>query len=137
MGEKEDLGEAEPRTVVSGLAKFMPVEALEGKLAVFVYNMKPMKMRGIQSQAMLLAASNAEDTAVELLQVPDGASPGDRVTVEGYAGPPDEQLNPKKKVWEAVCVDLKTADDRSATYKGVPLVVGAGGAVTSASIVGG
>lgn len=39
--EKVDLGEAEPRTVISGLVKHMPAEALKGRLAVFVCNLKP------------------------------------------------------------------------------------------------
>jgi hypothetical protein len=39
---------------------------------------------------------------VELVEPPAGAAVGERVRVEGFAGEPDEQLNPKKKVFEAV-----------------------------------
>ena len=39
-----------------------------------------------------------DHTVVEPLKIPDGAAPGDRVSVEGYQGTPDAQLNPKKKV---------------------------------------
>ena len=42
------------------------------------------------------------------MAVPDGSQPGDKVFVEGYEiGNPDEVLNPKKKVWEKISVDLK------------------------------
>lgn len=39
-----------------------------------------------------------EPKAVEPLNVPEGAKPGDVIKVEGYDGAPDAQLNPKKKV---------------------------------------
>jgi tRNA-binding EMAP/Myf-like protein len=41
-------------------------------------------MRGVESQAMLLAAE--ADGKVELVLAPESAKPGDRVTVEGYDG---------------------------------------------------
>lgn len=49
---------------------------------------------------------------------PSGAVPGDLVEVEGYVRRPDSVLNPKKKIWETVAPDLKTNDDKIATYKG-------------------
>ena len=52
-----DLGEPLPRTVVSGLAGLVPMEKLQDRLGVFLCNLKPQKMRGIESQAMLLCAS--------------------------------------------------------------------------------
>lgn len=39
---------------------------------------------------------------VELVEPPEGSTPGDRVCVQGYEGQPDEQLNPKKKIFEQV-----------------------------------
>lgn len=55
--EKVDVGEAEPRTVVSGLVQFVPKEDLQDRLVVVLCNLKPQKMRGIESQGMLLCAS--------------------------------------------------------------------------------
>jgi len=53
--------------VVSGLAKFMPLEALQGRRVVIVANLKPANMRGVKSQAMVLAASSSSDgSKVEL-----------------------------------------------------------------------
>ena len=43
---------------------------------------------------------------MEPLDVPSGSSLGERVFFEGHeTGTPDEQLNPKKKVWEKLQVD--------------------------------
>ena len=55
--EKIDVGEAEPRTVVSGLVQFVPQEDLQDRLVVVLCNLKPQKMRGVESQGMLLCAS--------------------------------------------------------------------------------
>ena len=63
--EKIDVGEAEPRQVVSGLVKFMPrVEDLQGRRVVVVANMKPANMRGVKSHAMVLCASSADGSQV-------------------------------------------------------------------------
>lgn len=66
-----------------------------------------------------LEFSNFSDdhTAVEPLIIPDGCAPGDRLTIEGFSGTPDEQLNPKKKVWEKLQVDLKTNANGDAVWK--------------------
>ena len=68
--EQVDVGEEKPRTVVSGLVEFMPAEFLTNRRAVLLCNLKPAKMRGIESQAMVLAASDAAHTKVELLIPP-------------------------------------------------------------------
>ena len=56
---------------------------------------------------------------VEPLAPPAGATPGDKLLVEGYeSGNPDEQLNPKKKVWDKLAVDLKVSGDGVAQWQG-------------------
>ncbi|XP_074469979.1 tyrosine--tRNA ligase, cytoplasmic isoform X3 [Sebastes fasciatus] len=117
--EKIDVGEPEPRTVVSGLVAFVSQEDLQDRLVLVLCNLKPQKMRGIESQAMLLCASvEGEPRRVEPLDPPEGSSPGERVFVEGYeTGKPDDRLNPKKKVWEKVQVDLKISDGCVAQWK--------------------
>lgn len=55
--EKIDVGEAEPRTVVSGLVAYVSQEELQDRMVLLLCNLKPQKMRGIESQAMLLCAS--------------------------------------------------------------------------------
>lgn len=57
------------------------------------------------------------EEAVEPLEIPNGVAAGDRISVDGYSGTPDDQLNPKKKVWENLQVDLKTNGTGEATWK--------------------
>ncbi|KAM4750165.1 aminoacyl tRNA synthase complex-interacting multifunctional protein 1a [Anableps anableps] len=114
--EQVDVGEAAPRTVVSGLVKHIPLEQMQNRMAVLLCNLKPAKMRGVVSQAMVMCASSPDK--VEILDPPSGSVPGDRVSVQGFPGEPDKELNPKKKVWEQVQPELRTDDRCVATYKG-------------------
>ncbi|ROV99437.1 hypothetical protein VMCG_06416 [Cytospora schulzeri] len=96
------------RTVCSGLNGLVPLEEMQGRKVVVVCNLKPVKMRGIKSSAMVLAASprlkegEADDHKgpVELINPPADAQAGERVFFDGWKGEPEKQLNPKKKVWE-------------------------------------
>ncbi|XP_067297079.1 aminoacyl tRNA synthase complex-interacting multifunctional protein 1a [Pseudorasbora parva] len=119
--EQVDVGEAAPRTVVSGLVKHIPLEQMQNRMAVLLCNLKPAKMRGVLSQAMVMCASSPEK--VEILDPPSGAVAGDRVSVQGFPGEPDKELNPKKKVWEQVQPDLRTDGQCVATYKGAAFEV--------------
>lgn len=65
-----DLG-SETRTIVSGLVKYYKEEELLGKQVVVVANLKPAKLRGIESQGMLLAAG--DDDIVKLLVLDSNA----------------------------------------------------------------
>ncbi|XP_060782446.1 aminoacyl tRNA synthase complex-interacting multifunctional protein 1a [Neoarius graeffei] len=114
--EEVDVGEAALRTVVSGLVKHVPLEQMQNRMAVFLCNLRPVKMRGIVSQAMVMCASTPEK--VEILDPPSGVEPGERVTFQGFPGEPDKDLNPKRKVWEQVQPDLRTDDEGVANYKG-------------------
>ncbi|KAJ6654290.1 hypothetical protein lerEdw1_007211 [Lerista edwardsae] len=167
--EKVDVGEPEPRTVVSGLVEFVPREELQDRLVLVVCNLKPQKMRGVESQAMLLCAcslppslaapvltgliawpagaerdplgalpankppllpppslpppTTGEPCQIEPLDPPAGSCPGERVFVEGYeSGQPDEELKPKKKVFEKLQADFRISGDGVAQWKGRSLV---------------
>ncbi|POW10453.1 hypothetical protein PSTT_06078 [Puccinia striiformis] len=58
--EKIDFGEAEPRTVVSGLVNYIPIEEMRDRLLVGICNLKPANMRGVKSFAMVLAATSKD-----------------------------------------------------------------------------
>lgn len=120
--EEIDCGEAEPRQVISGLVKHIPLNEMQERPCVLLCNLKPAKMRGIMSHAMVMCASTPEK--VEILAPPVDSKPGDRVTVPGYEGTPDPQLNPKKKVFEAVQPDFLVSAEGYAMYKGVEWLVG-------------
>lgn len=55
--EKIDLGEEQPRTIVSGLVNFIPEEEMQDRMVVVLCNLKAAKMRGVESQGMVLCAS--------------------------------------------------------------------------------
>lgn len=70
-----DLGN-EKRQLVAGLKPYMSAEALVGKNIVVVANLEPRKMRGIESQGMLLAASSGEnDNRTVIVLTTDGDVP--------------------------------------------------------------
>ena len=52
----------ETRTIVSGIAKFYKPEELVGKQVCFIANLPPRKLRGIESQGMILSAENPDGT---------------------------------------------------------------------------
>ena len=130
--EQVDVGEPAPRTVVSGLVRFIPVEQMQNRLAVLLCNLKPAKMRGVTSQAMVMCASTPDK--VEILAPPATAQPGDLVTCEGFVRRAEAQLNPKKKIFEQVAPDLKTDSEKRATYRGVVWEVAGKGVVTSQTL---
>ena len=116
--EHVDIGEAGgPRQVVSGLVDHIPEDQMIGARVVVVANMKPSKMRGVESQAMVLCGTGA-DGKTEFVVPPEGVPNGERVAFDAFPGEADEQLNPKKKVWEAVQPGFEITGDGTATYKG-------------------
>lgn len=156
MGDKagtEDTQEYEGqvvRTVCSGLNGLVPLEEMQGRKVVVVCNLKPVKMRGIKSCAMVLAASprlkeGEEDHhagPVELVTPPAEAKAGERVFFEGWKGEPEGVLNPKKKVWETIQPGFTTTPDLEAAFdvgvvkelskEGEPAKTGVGKLVTEA-----
>jgi methionyl-tRNA synthetase len=54
---KIDIGEPEPRTILAGIALAYKPEELLGRKVVIVANLAPRKMRGIESNGMIVAAS--------------------------------------------------------------------------------
>lgn len=130
--EKIDVGEPNPRTIISGLVRFVPIEEMQDRLVVVLCNLKPAKMRGILSEGMVMCASTPEK--VEVLAPPPGSVPGDLVHVEGYPRVPDAVMNPKKKIFETVAPDLHTNEQLVACYKEGSFVVPGKGQVVSQTL---
>ena len=74
-----DLG-IEKRTIVAGLKPYYKTEDLEGKKVVVVCNLKPAKLRGIESNGMILAADQGELVGVLISE----AAIGTRILPDGY-----------------------------------------------------
>jgi len=111
------------RTVCSGLNGLVPLEEMQGRKVVVVCNLKPVKMRGIKSCAMVLAASprpkEGEDDhkgPVELVNPPADAKAGERVFFEGFRAEPEKVLNPKKKIWETFQPGFTTTDSLEVAF---------------------
>ena len=66
---------SEVRQIVSGIANYYKPEDMVGKSVVVVCNLKPVKLRGVESQGMILAAGNDGDALVlpEAIGANDGA----------------------------------------------------------------
>ena len=122
--ETIDVGDKSgPRQVVSGLVDHVPEAEMLGKRVVVVANMKPSKMRGVESTAMVLCGTGSNGV-VEPLEPPASAPNGAIVACASFPGEPDDVLNPKKKVFEAVSPDFSVLADGVAAYKGTPLLTG-------------
>ena len=74
---KIDLGEEQPRQILAGIAQYYEPEKLVGRKVVIVANLKPRKLRGYESQGMVVAASYGEEgrpvIATFTEDVPNGA----------------------------------------------------------------
>jgi aminoacyl tRNA synthase complex-interacting multifunctional protein 1 len=118
--EQVDVGENVPRTIVSGLRKYVPLDEFVGRTVLVLCNLKARKMRGIMSHGMLLCACEIGDadqsrvSRVELLEpvtANDQVNPGERVTIEGCEdSTPDVVMNPKKRKWEACVPKMKSRE---------------------------
>ena len=72
-----DFGELGERTIVSGIAEWKKPEELIGKQLPYIVNLAPRILRGVESQGMLLAASDEEGVA--LLSTERAVPPGTKL----------------------------------------------------------
>ncbi len=64
-----DLGEVTPRQIVSGISLYFPdCTALVGKKCMFIANLEPRMIRGIESNGMILAVSTDDGNLFSLLE---------------------------------------------------------------------
>ena len=64
---KVDVGEGEPRTVVTNIKSFYPYDKMMGRKLLLVANLNPANFRGVKSFGMLLAAEDLERGGSSLL----------------------------------------------------------------------
>ena len=83
--ETLDDGSGEERVIVSGLVPYFAPEELLGKSIIIADNLKPRKMRGVESRGMLLAGDYTDAEGKERVEVLDSswAKPGTPVVLEG------------------------------------------------------
>mmetsp|Transcript_36956 Transcript_36956/g.44702 ORF Transcript_36956/g.44702 Transcript_36956/m.44702 type:complete len:257 (-) Transcript_36956:210-980(-) len=129
--EEVDCGEEDgPRTICSGLVKYVPEAELQDRMVAVLCNLKPRNMRGIKSNGMLLAASDEAHETVELLSIPEGAAIGERIkfgtqdAVQQDPGSPNQVQ--KKKIFEAIAPDLNTSAEKVVRWKDLAMLTSAG-----------
>jgi aminoacyl tRNA synthase complex-interacting multifunctional protein 1 len=130
-----DVGEEKPRQVITGLRKYVAQERLQGAPCVVILNLKPAKLAGFESCAMILAAEvltpgEGEGRTVHLVCPPSGAVPGERVHLQG--GPP--ATAPPKECRTAPWATVKallSVQAGVACFAGKPLWAGSVGEVTA------
>lgn len=64
-----DIGESEPRTILSGIAQYYSSDDLVGKRCVVVANLQPRVMMGVESNGMLVCASYKDDGDEECVRI--------------------------------------------------------------------
>jgi methionyl-tRNA synthetase len=72
-----DIGAAEPRTVVSGIAPAYTPETIAGRTVIYLANLAPRKIRGVVSQGMILAAGDEEVLGLSALD--QEVAPGTKI----------------------------------------------------------
>lgn len=72
-----DFGELGVRTIVSGIAAWKTPEELVGRSLPYIANLAPRMLKGVESQGMLLAAS--DENGVALIEPERAVSPGTRL----------------------------------------------------------
>lgn len=74
-----DIGELQPRQILAGIAQYYEPEKLIGRKVVVVANLKPRKLRGFESQGMIVAASLGEEGRPVLATFTEDAPNGARL----------------------------------------------------------
>ncbi|BBN14802.1 hypothetical protein MPTK1_6g14630 [Marchantia polymorpha subsp. ruderalis] len=124
---KVEIADGQVRQVVAGLKKFLAPSELQGKKVCVILNLKPAKLAGQLSEAMILAGDANLDgvESVKVLEPPAEASVGDRVYLQGSSpsASPVKQLS--SKIWEKVVPILKV-EGGVATFDKIPLVTSSG-----------
>lgn len=121
-GDISEDGSPEYRTIVAGLAGKIPIDELIGKKIVAVTNLKPSKMRGIESTAMFLAASDGtegDEEIVQLLDVPAEVPNGELLSIDGMeVSEPDPMMKSKGalKAFDRAKQGLKANSDGEAVW---------------------
>lgn len=71
-----DFGEESPRQVLSGIRAYIPLDELVGRKYLFVTNLQPRMMMGMESQAMILGSGGGDEPFSLFVPVNDESLPG-------------------------------------------------------------
>lgn len=120
--EKIDVGEDTVRTIVSGIRKHIPLEQFIGSKQLVMCNLQKKPLKGIESHGMIVLASTSEQVA--LLDIPDDAVPGDRVTWTGEPeGITPDQPHISQNRTKKLIAKLSTDDAGQVVWNSFPATV--------------
>ncbi|SIO73404.1 glutamyl-Q tRNA(Asp) synthetase [Babesia microti strain RI] len=116
---KIDIAESKLRDICSGLVEHLKPEEIINKKVCVLSNLKPRKIRGVDSNGMVLCVSYNDK--VELLEPPSDSMVGELITWGDLKGEPDVVLSGKsgKNPFEAVQKDL-VCKNKIGYYKDLP-----------------
>eukprot|EP00927_Polykrikos_kofoidii_P042592 TRINITY_DN3660_c0_g2_i1.p1 TRINITY_DN3660_c0_g2~~TRINITY_DN3660_c0_g2_i1.p1 ORF type:complete len:658 (+),score=136.18 TRINITY_DN3660_c0_g2_i1:75-2048(+) len=124
-----NIGDEKPRQVITGLQKHYAVEELKDRKVVVYCNIKPGKLAGYESQAMVLAATKdkgSESEVCKLLDPPAGSSEGARIMCGGFevgCNSATQSVKHISKFWNQVTPVFLANDRGEAAFNGVPLTM--------------
>jgi len=118
------VAEGQNRTICAGLVPFYKPEELNGRLVVAVLNLKPRKLKGVESQGMLLGADDAVKKDASFVLEPGQAKVGDRVFLEGTE-PAQTPKELSSTIWTNILPELKVIGTK-ASFRGKALQTHAG-----------
>lgn len=134
--EQVDVGEEEPRTIVSGLVKFLSLDEMVGRNVIVLCNLKPRAMRGVTSYGMLMCASNEDHTQVDPLSAPADTPIGELITFSGHKASPIDPGNRASKAFDRIAESLRCTDDGVAKFEDTPFITSKGPCVSPKGLVG-
>ena len=119
--ETLDDGSGSERVILSGLVPYLKAEELLGKTVVIVDNLKPRKMRGIESRGMLLAADYKDPDGKDCVEVLDcpWTKPGTPVVLKGAAIDAEKPIEIEADTFFAIDIEVK---NNVVCVGGIPLV---------------
>ena len=118
-----DTGDAQPRTVLSGLRGVVEPAHLSNRRCVIVCNLPTRDMKGVVSTGLMLVATSAEGAKIPL--TPPETSPiGTRVTLPNFPGDVAPAGTNLKKLWERI-------GDKFSTDASCAALLEAGGILTT------
>jgi len=131
--EEIDFGEAEPRTICSGIRAHYTAEQVEGRMVIAICNLKERAIAGTKSNGMVLCACNADHSKVALIEPAEGCNVGDKISFDGFTG---EHATPaqvvKKKFLEKIAPDLRTNEKGVCLWRDKAFTLPSGKTATAA-----
>jgi methionine--tRNA ligase beta chain len=120
--ESIDVGEAGPRTIVSGLVEHYAAEQLLNRNVLVICNLKPRALQGVSSHGMVLCAST--EGVLSVVTAPAGdVAPGTRVSTGGSLAPASPPVH--KKMTELLA-KLRSDENGAVLWDTEPLSIPAG-----------